>query len=95
LPPTNDHFASFAEQDMDMMSQPKFEFTLSDQFLHLPAAPIVEAVISLRARANESLELEEFRAALTARLPEYPDAKSQHELQLEAHFDSDGGKMKQ
>lgn len=47
-------------------------------FPHLPAAPIVEAVIYWQARAERPWEPENLRRELVKRLPEYPKVQSQH-----------------
>ncbi len=47
-------------------------------FPHLPAAPIVEAVIYWQARAERPWEPERLRADLLNRLPAYPKVQSQH-----------------
>ena len=61
------------------------------EFPHLAAAPIVEAVIHWRACAQNDWQREELRQELARRLPDYPEQKEQHEIQLEldAQLDKD------
>ncbi|MBI1902175.1 MAG: TIGR04255 family protein [Planctomycetia bacterium] len=75
---------------MAMNPERPFKFHLQERFQHLPAAPIVEAVIHWVARAGKSLSADELRRQLTERLPDYPDCQAQHELQLEATFSEHG-----
>jgi uncharacterized protein (TIGR04255 family) len=69
-----------------MVKVSTFQFDLDEQFSHLPSAPIVEAVIHWRARAEKPWEAESLRQQLSQRLPNYPKCQPQHELQLEAQF---------
>jgi uncharacterized protein (TIGR04255 family) len=60
------------------------------QFPHLSAAPIVEAVIHWQARAERRWGLEELRAELTKRLPEYSKLEPQHEILLTLEASMEG-----
>lgn len=75
---------------MSMKESRQFTFNLQDEFPHLPSAPIVEAVIHWRARINKTLVPADLKEQLVERLPDYLEFEQQHELQLEAQFDSDG-----
>jgi len=59
---------------------------LAEPFPHLPHAPIVEAVIDVRARAEVPWEEEAIQAQIKAQLPDYPQADSRrdfrHELKM-------------
>ncbi len=68
------------------MSLTEFKIDLSEQFEHLPRAPIVEAVIHWRARAEKKLEPEELLTLLKAKLPEYPSSQRQHELGVDGEI---------
>jgi len=57
---------------------------LADQFPHLQHAPIVEAVIDIRARAEVPWEEEALQAQLKAQLPDYPQADSRREFRHDA-----------
>src|SRR5207245_2893177 len=59
-------------------------------FPHLPAAPIVEAVIHWVARATKPFQREELQKQLAERLPDYPDSQPQQQLQLETRFGPEG-----
>jgi uncharacterized protein (TIGR04255 family) len=63
-----------------------FQFDLDEQFPHLPSAPIVEAVIQWRARAETAWEVDPLRQQLSQRLSDYPTCQPQHEMQFEAQF---------
>lgn len=56
---------------------------LVERFQHLPHAPIVEAVIDVRARAEVSWEEEAIQAQIKAQLPDYPQADSHREFRHE------------
>lgn len=60
-------------------------------FPHLSAAPLVEAVIHWRARAEREWRRDELQAELARRLKDYPNQKAQHEIQfaLEAKLRED------
>lgn len=56
---------------------------LAESFLHLQHAPIVEAIIEVRARAEVSWEEEAIQAQIKAQLPDYPQADSHREFRHE------------
>jgi uncharacterized protein (TIGR04255 family) len=55
---------------------------LTQKFPHLPAAPIVEAVIHWHARATSTWEPEKLKTELATRLHEYPKSSLQHQHEL-------------
>lgn len=59
-----------------------FKIDFNETFPPLPGAPIVEAVIHWRARAEAKLELDQLRQELVNRLPEYAEVRPQHEIQI-------------
>jgi len=59
---------------------------VSEQFPHLPHAPIVEAVIEIRARAEVAWEEGVISEQLKPKLPDYPQVASQKEFQQEVQF---------
>jgi uncharacterized protein (TIGR04255 family) len=63
---------------------------LTEAFPHLAAAPIAEAVIHWRARARTWPDMQELRQKLNEQLPDYPDCRPQHQLQLEGELAADG-----
>lgn len=63
---------------------------LSESFPHLPRAPIVEAVIEIRARAQTPWEEPAISACLKPKLPDYPAAHAQHEFREEVTVDQQG-----
>lgn len=69
------------------------QIDLSEEFPHLAAAPIVEAVIHWRARAGRGLPPEELRRQLLQKLPDYPDCRTQHQWEFEAQLT--GGSISQ
>lgn len=56
-----------------MSENPSTIIDLSESFPHLPHAPIVEAVIEFRVRAEQMTARNEFKKDLLAALPEYPN----------------------
>jgi uncharacterized protein (TIGR04255 family) len=58
------------------------EIKIDQAFEHLPRAPIVEAVIDIRARATQKLEESSLRSILEARLDGYGFLDSQRQFQL-------------
>src|SRR5256885_2079537 len=60
----------------------------NETFPALPRAPIVEAVIGIRAQAGPDWTEEALQAKVKAKLPEYPEAESQREIQIEAMFEA-------
>jgi uncharacterized protein (TIGR04255 family) len=73
-----------------MKKESKFNFDVEESFPHLPAAPIVEAVIHWVARRQNPLPQAEWRDQLTKLLPDYPECQPQHELRLEAEIAPEG-----
>lgn len=65
---------------------PSLRIDTSERFPRLAHAPIAEAVIEMRARANLSWEESVIRSRLVQLLPDYPQVKSQrdfeHKLQV-------------
>jgi hypothetical protein len=59
------------------------EIDLGEKFKHLPRAPIVEAVIDIRARASVDLDEEHLRLQIEASLPGYHFLDSHQEIQQE------------
>lgn len=59
---------------------------LEEQFPHLPHAPIVEAVIDIRGRAEAPWEESAIRAQLTAQLPGYSQLNSHREFRHEVRI---------
>jgi uncharacterized protein (TIGR04255 family) len=59
---------------------------LTEQFQHLPHAPIVEAVIEIRARAEVAWEERVVSEQLKPQLPDYPQVSSQNEFRQEVKF---------
>jgi len=68
---------------------------LTESFEHLPNAPIVEAVIHWRARAEKQLEPDELLRHLKAKLPDYPNVQGQQEVDVGAEFGPDGATLRQ
>ena len=60
-----------------MSTLTKVEIRPDELFPHLPRAPIVEAVIDLRARPAQQLEEQTFRSALEPQLQGYRYLDSQ------------------
>jgi uncharacterized protein (TIGR04255 family) len=69
---------------IDDMGPSDFKIDIAETFEHLPHAPIVEAVIHWRARAEKPQPPDDFKQSLQARLPGYSDPKAQHKVQMEA-----------
>ncbi len=63
---------------------------LTESFPLLARAPIVEAVVELRARAQAEWKESILREQLAARLPEYPELAAQREMHFEATISSEG-----
>jgi len=59
---------------------------VNEQFPHLPHAPIAEAVIEIRARAEPPWSEQAVSEWLKPKLPEYPQVASQNEFQQEVRF---------
>jgi uncharacterized protein (TIGR04255 family) len=73
------------------MSAPRpVQIAVDEEFEHLPRAPIVEAVIDLRARPSQKLEEAPLREQLEAMIEPYEFLDSQREYQGEMRLE--GGK---
>ncbi|MEK6749541.1 MAG: TIGR04255 family protein [Pseudomonadota bacterium] len=59
---------------------------LSETFPLLSRAPIVEAVLDIRARGEAPWEIDNLRRQIESRLPEYPSIFPQHLVRREIHF---------
>lgn len=59
-----------------------FVIDLTKPFPHLPAAPIIEAVIHWQARGTKEWDPDKLRDELKIRLPDYPKADLQHRLEV-------------
>ena len=77
------------------MSGNGFKIDLSESFEHLPNAPIVEAVIHWRARAEKKLEPDALLEQLKERLLEYPNPQRQQEIGVGAEFGPEGASVQQ
>jgi len=77
------------------MSDDAFKIDLSESLEHLPNAPIVEAVIHWRARAEKKLEPAALLEQLKTKLPDYPHSQRQQEIGLETEFNAEGGALRQ
>jgi len=77
------------------MSGNGFKIDQSESFDHLPHAPIVEAVIHWRARAEKKLEPDALLEQLKAKLPDYPHSQRQQELAVGAEFGPKGSAIRQ
>lgn len=66
-----------------MSTNTELKIDLAERFPHLPKAPIVEAVIDIRARAEVALEESTVSQQLKPKLPDYPKIVSQKELRQE------------
>ncbi len=73
-----------------MNARPTFTIDSQEAFPHLPGAPIVEAVIHWRARAEKTLERAKLLEEIKARLPDYPTVQLQQEVQFEAQIGTEG-----
>ena len=62
----------------------------SEKFPHLSRAPIVEAVIDLRAKPSVQFDQKDFQKRLEERLPDYPTVRPQRTFQGE--FKAEAGK---
>ncbi len=77
------------------MSGREFKIDLSESFEHLPNAPIVEAVIHWRARAEKKLDAAVLLEQLKTRLPAYPNSQRQQEIGVDAEIGPDGAALHQ
>lgn len=73
-----------------MRQASEFQFDVTKTFPHLPSAPIVEAVIHLRARATKPWQPEQLKQELTEKLPGYAKCEPQRELHVHAGIDEEG-----
>jgi uncharacterized protein (TIGR04255 family) len=62
----------------------------NETFPHLYSAPIVEAVIDCRARAQKTWKPDDLQKELAQRLPDYSSAQPQHQFRWEARREEDG-----
>lgn len=60
-----------------MSASTELKLNLAEEFQHLPHAPIVEAAIEVRTRAEGTWEEEAITEQVKGRLPEYPKVQSQ------------------
>lgn len=77
------------------MNSLPFKIDLSESFDNLSQAPIVEAVIHWRARHGKKVEPEQLLSVLKEKLPDYPYAQQQQELELEAQMRPGGSAVHQ
>jgi len=60
-----------------------FEINMDESFAHLRSAPIVEAVIHWRAKAETSFDRDELKRQLADQLPDYPSVHDQYDYELQ------------
>ena len=77
------------------MNSSEFKIDSSESFEHLPNAPIVEAIIHWRARAEKKLEPDDLLEQLKAKLPDYPNSQRQQEFGVGAEFGLESSKVSQ
>lgn len=65
-----------------------FRLDLTESFPHLEHAPIVEAVIEWKTRAEKPWDPARLRGELATRFPEYPDSKPQQQFHVEARLEN-------
>jgi uncharacterized protein (TIGR04255 family) len=58
----------------------EFKIDIAEEFEHLARAPIIEAVIDIRANATGGWEMPSLAATLEARLPDYPNVIEQKKV---------------
>lgn len=75
-----------------MTTQATVEIKIDEAFDHFPKAPIVEAVIDIRARATATFEESSVRSHLEARLNGYSFFDSRREFRHELQLEIEGGK---
>ena len=68
------------------MAASEFKLDLTQTFPHLNKAPIIEAVIEIRTRAESAWEESNVTRRLKAELPEYPNVLSMNAMQQEITF---------
>lgn len=78
-----------------MADKTGFKIDLTETFEHLPNAPIVEAVIHWRARSEKKLMPADLLEQIKQRLPDYPTAQQQQEVEMESQFGPDGASTQQ
>lgn len=71
-----------------------FRIDVSEAFEHFPNAPIVEAVIHWRARAETKLEPAAVLETLRAKLGDYPHLQWQQEIGVETELHSEGAQVR-
>ena len=74
-----------------MNTQAVLEIKLDEVFEHFPKAPIVEAVIDVRARATTAFEESSVRSHLDTKLKGYRFLDSQREFRHELQLQAEGG----
>jgi uncharacterized protein (TIGR04255 family) len=72
-----------------MTDAPKLQINLDEAFPHLTHAPIVEAVIEIRARAQSPWEEPAITEKIKPRLPDYPKVVSQGQVMQEITLGGD------
>jgi uncharacterized protein (TIGR04255 family) len=72
------HLLTTPSHTADEQEANAVNINLTEQFPHLPQAPIVEAVIEIRTRAEAPWEEGPITQALKQRLADYPDLRGQH-----------------
>lgn len=75
-----------------MNTQAILEININEPFEHFPKAPIVEAVIDIRARATAEFEESSVRSYLESRLNGYSFLDSRREFRHELQLETEGGK---
>ncbi len=78
-----------------MNAQAALTIDPTQKFPHLDRAPIVEAVIHWRARSEKAHPRDELLRQLKERLPGYPAARSQQEIQFETQIGPEGAAQAQ
>lgn len=68
----------------------RIEIDVSEEFEHLPNAPIVEAVIHWRAFPEQPFEPEALRVKLQDDLPDYPRVQPQQKIELHVESSPSG-----
>ena len=71
------------------MSVAKLGITKTDRFPHLSRAPITEAVLEVRTRAEATWEESQIRAVLARRLSDYPQIFDRHQIQQQVQLHAD------
>jgi uncharacterized protein (TIGR04255 family) len=76
-----------------MTDSRKLEINLAEEFPHLAHAPIVEAVIEIRARAQAPWEELAITKQIKQQLPDYPNVVSQNQERREITLGPDAPKL--